>query len=333
MQFFKFDFLVWLDCAGQGDLYGHARRASSRCSTRCRPTHPHVVFQIDETNDYRLFPFESVSRGPTWFQNGAPDPDRLLHNLWTLSPYVPAFALGQKALAGEPWKRWPIDTVMATALLSEIMFVSDLRSMPADVMDAARPWVDFAKAHRAALDGVVFPLLADPLERGWTALQSWDPEAARGVLLAFRQDGAETTRTIALRAVPPGRTLHAARRADGRGRRHRDVRAAARGPSGDDRAAARGAGAAHRACLTARACVASIHSSQRPDAAWRSSWNRYGRRPPNSIWRRRATPPSTEAIRRRGQPSASSISGNGRGASGRSASASSSSRMRSLQRS
>ena len=31
-----------------------------------RAKYPDVVFQIDETNDYRMFPFESVSRGPTW---------------------------------------------------------------------------------------------------------------------------------------------------------------------------------------------------------------------------------------------------------------------------
>jgi hypothetical protein len=206
VRFFKFDFLAWLDCAGQGELWDmHDRFVAMLDALQAK--HPHVVFQIDETNDYRLFPFESVSRGPTWFQNGAPDPDRLLHNLWNLSPYVPAHALGQKALAGEPWKRWPVDTVMATALLSEIMFVSDLRTMPEDVIAAARPWVDFAKAHRADLDGVVFPLLDDPLARGWTALQSWDPERGRGALLAFRQDAAEPTRTIALRAVPPGRTF------------------------------------------------------------------------------------------------------------------------------
>ena len=36
---------------------------------------------------------------------------------------------------------------------------------------------------------MTYPLLGDPLEKGWTALQSWDPERARGALLAFRQDG------------------------------------------------------------------------------------------------------------------------------------------------
>ena len=34
---------------------------------------------------------------------------------------------------------------------------------------------------------MTYPLLADPLEKGWTALQSWDPERGVGALLAFRQ--------------------------------------------------------------------------------------------------------------------------------------------------
>ncbi len=80
---------------------------------RLRADHPGVTFQIDETNDYRLFPFESVSRGPTWFQNGGPSVTQLLHNLWNLSPYVPTFAIGHKLFAGN-WRadghrhrRWP----------------------------------------------------------------------------------------------------------------------------------------------------------------------------------------------------------------------------------
>jgi hypothetical protein len=172
---------------------------------RLRRDHPEVTFQIDETNDYRLFPFESAARGPMWFQNGTPSPDRLLHNLWDLSPWVPAAALGQHFLGGQQWKDHPVDTLMAVALLSHMTFFSDLRQVPPQVLDAARPWVDFYLRHRELLAGVVYPLLADPLQKGWTALQSWDPEVGQGALLAFRQDDGEATRTIALRNVPPGR--------------------------------------------------------------------------------------------------------------------------------
>ncbi len=206
VTYFKFDFLVWLDCAGQGDLYDY-REAFMAMLDRLERDHPDVTFQIDETNDYRLFPFESVARGPSWFQNGAPGPDRLLHNIWNLSPYVPAFSLGQHALGGKAYDQHPVDELMAAALLSHVTFFSDLRTLPDSVVDQAAPWLAFYKRNRDLLDGVVYPLLDDPLKKGWTALQSWDPERGRGALLAFRQDSEDDTRTIALRDVPPGRTF------------------------------------------------------------------------------------------------------------------------------
>jgi hypothetical protein len=207
VTYFKFDFLVWLDCAGQGDLYDY-REAFMAMLDRLERDHPDVTFQIDETNDYRLFPFESVVRGPSWFQNGSPGPEQLLHNIWNLSPYVPAFSLGQHALGGKAYEQYPVDELMAVALLSHVTFFSDLRTLPDSVIDQARPWLDFYKSNRGLLGGVVYPLLGDPLEKGWTALQSWDPEKGQGALLAFRQDSDEESRTIALRDVPPGRTFH-----------------------------------------------------------------------------------------------------------------------------
>jgi len=205
VRFFKFDFLAWLDCAGQGDLYA-MHDAFVAMLDRLRRAYPDVVFEIDETNDYRLFPFESVVRGPTWFQNGSPPPPQLLHELWDLSPYVPASAIGQKLLAGDLYRSYPVATLMAGALLSHVIVASDLRSLPDGVIDAARPWLDFYRAHATReLGGVVYPLLDDPLKRGWTALQSWDPDAGRGALLVFRQDSPEATRRVALVNVPPAR--------------------------------------------------------------------------------------------------------------------------------
>lgn len=214
VSYFKFDFLVWLDCAGQGDFYDH-REAFIAMLDRLRRDHPSVTFQIDETNDYRLFPFESVTRGPSWFQNGSPPPDRLLHNLWNLSPYVPAFSLGQHALGGRAYRDHPVPTLMAASLLSHVTFFTDLRELPPEVVDAAAPWTAFHRRHRDLLDGVVYPLLSDPLEKGWTALQSWDPDKGEGALLAFRQDAGEASRRIALRNVPPGRRFRLLRAPDG----------------------------------------------------------------------------------------------------------------------
>jgi hypothetical protein len=218
VRYFKFDFLVWLDCLegpdGFRDLY-EFHDAFVAMLDRLRADHPEVTFQIDETNDYRLFPFESVTRGPTWFQNGGPTVDRMLHNLWNLSPYVPTFALGQNALANRDFARYPVDTLMASALLSHITFFNDVRSLPDAVVDRVGVWTRFFEQHRALFGGVVYPLLNDPLELGWTALQAWDPDAGAGALLAFRQSSDQDQRRIALVNVPPGRRFELVSAPDG----------------------------------------------------------------------------------------------------------------------
>ena len=206
VRYLKFDFLVWLDCAGQGDLYDYQDRFVGMLD-RLERDYPAVTFQIDETNDYRLFPFLSVTRGPSWFQNGTPEPDRLLHNLWNLSPFVPTWSIGQHFLGGGSFRKHPVDTLMAAALPSHMTYFSDLTALPADVVDRARAWLDFYKAHRDRLTGVTYPLLEDPLEKDWTALQSWNADTASGALYAFRQQSGDATKTIALQNVPPGRTF------------------------------------------------------------------------------------------------------------------------------
>jgi hypothetical protein len=95
-------------------------------------------------------------------------------------------------------------------------YFSDLRTLPAGVIDEARPWIDFYTRHRDLLTEVVYPLLDDPIGKGWTALQSWDPDAGRGALLAFRQDSDATSARIALRNVPPGRRFDLFRAPDDR---------------------------------------------------------------------------------------------------------------------
>jgi hypothetical protein len=207
VTYFKFDFLMWLDCAGQGSMQDY-QDAFVAMLDRLRASFPKVTFEIDETNDYRLFPFASVSRGPSWFQNGTPTPDRLLHNLWDLAPYIPTESLGQHFLGGRQYEKYPVDTLMAAALLSAPTFFSDLRALPEPVVKQAARWTRFYAQHREQLtEGVTYPLLADPLGKGWTALQTWDPERARGALLAFRQSASATSVRVALRAVPAGRVF------------------------------------------------------------------------------------------------------------------------------
>jgi hypothetical protein len=203
VEYFKFDFLVWLDCVGQGDLY-EFKEAFGAMLDRLIAKHPHVTFTVDETNDYRLFPFESITRGPSWFQNGSPEPHQLLHNIWNLSPWIPASYIGQHFLGGRQYEHYPVDTLMAAALTSHMTFFSDLRQLPDSVVQKAAPWIAFYKANRAAFTQMVYPLLDDPFNQGWTALQSWNPEEGFGALLTFRQKGAAATQAVPMTAVPDG---------------------------------------------------------------------------------------------------------------------------------
>ena len=209
VEYFKFDFLVWLDCAGQGDMYDY-HDAFMAMVDRLQADYPDVTFSIDETNDYRLFPFESISRGPAWFQNGSPTYSNLLHNLWNMSPFIPTSYVGQHFLGNrEENSTIPVDTLMAAALPSHMTFFSDLRAQftPPALVDQAAPWTAFYKENRDLLGGMAYPLLDDPIEGGWTALQPWDAELGRGSLLAFRQGSDDATKTISLRNVPAGMTF------------------------------------------------------------------------------------------------------------------------------
>lgn len=209
VSYFKFDFLVWLDCAGQGDMYDY-HDAFVAMLDRLQRDYPKVTFQIDETNDYRLFPFESVSRGPAWFQNGSPTYSNLLHNLWNLSPYIPTYYVGQQFLGrGEEFGKIPTGTLMAAAMPSHMTFFSDLRERftPPAKIDEAAPWTAFYKQYRDLLGGMAYPLLGDPIQGGWTALQPWDPERGQGSLLVFRQGSDDATKTVALENVPPDMTF------------------------------------------------------------------------------------------------------------------------------
>jgi hypothetical protein len=200
-RYFKFDFMVWLDCGGVNDLYQN-HDAVLEMFDRILRDHPDVTLQVDETNDYRMFPFESVMRAPSWFQNGSPASRQLLHNLWNLNPYVPGFSLGQAVLGSH--RTEDVDMLMAAALPSHITFWADLRELPPAVIDEAAPWIAFYKRYRDELSQMTYPLLEDPLKNGWTALQAWDPEEARGALYAFRQTSNDGTKRIGLRNVPPG---------------------------------------------------------------------------------------------------------------------------------
>ncbi|MEA2434160.1 MAG: alpha-galactosidase [Actinomycetota bacterium] len=202
VTYFKFDFLAWVDCAGVDTVTAYDYRESFiRMMDRLIADHPNVTFQIDETNDYRLFPFESVARGPSWYANGSPKSNEALHNLWVLNPYVPGFTLGQATLGGQRGQL-SNDYLMAIALGSHMTFFTNLTSLSEQQITDARRWTDLYKAHRDRFATFTYPLLGDPLPGdNWTALQPWNPETGTGALLAFRQDTDEVAKTISLRGI------------------------------------------------------------------------------------------------------------------------------------
>ena len=200
VSYFKFDFMVWLDCAGVDTVTAYDYRESFiRMLDRLIEAHPSVTFQIDETNDYRLFPFESAYRGPSWYANGSPKTNEALHNLWILSPYVPASTLGQAAIRGGD----PVTAErMASSLTSHMTFFSDLTKLSEADVAMVRRWTDLYRAERDRFTALTYPLLDDPLAGDtWTGLQPWNPETGEGALLVFRQASADETRTVPLRGI------------------------------------------------------------------------------------------------------------------------------------
>ena len=212
---------------------------------RLQRDHPGVTFQIDETNDYRLFPFESVSRAPSWFQNGSPAPDHLLHNLWNLSPVRarllarPARARG-RALEAPP-RRDPDGGGAAQP--------HHLLQRPAQ---AARGGASTRRPPGCASTALTATCSPRCSTRCWrTRSRSAGPhssrgipDAGRGALLAFRQDAEDPERRIPLRERPAGAALRPHRGPDRRLRGHGQLGGADPGPG---RAAAREAPGARAA--------------------------------------------------------------------------------------
>ena len=205
-RYFKFDFMVWIDCVNPmpSDMYRY-RELFVAMVDRLHALHPDVTFQVDETNDYRNWPFESVVRGPSWFQNGSPSPDLLLHNLWTVAPYVPTYSIGQATLGGSSLANFGVDYMMAMSMLSHVTFWRDLTRPALTPEQVARIkfWTDLYKAHRDELGRtVVYPLLGDPAGgTTWSVLQPWNPDTQRGYVFAFRQNTSEATVTVRLRGI------------------------------------------------------------------------------------------------------------------------------------
>lgn len=204
---FKFDYVTWVDCPPHDyldyeDAYAHWVAAQEAA-------HPGVTFELDETNDQRLFPFRSVALGPSWFDNGhlqsSTYPARLLHDIWSAAPWLPPSTLGFGTYDGDLAAPYTPDYLMPIALLGHVTFWSDLTKLtPGQVAETAW-WLAWYRAHRAGLGGLVYEdSSTDPLDgKAWAALQPW--QGRRGYLFLFSQAGGTQTETVALQGLEPGR--------------------------------------------------------------------------------------------------------------------------------
>ncbi|HVL32039.1 MAG TPA: hypothetical protein VM600_00475, partial [Actinomycetota bacterium] len=202
-RYFKFDFLVWVDCAGADPVTMYEYHDDFvQMLDEVIAAYPDVTYQVDDTNDHRMFPFETIARGPSWFLNGGPTQQHALYTAWNVAPYVPGSALGMRSLSSSDRRALGIDACMAAAITSHLTF-----SFPIDdeLTSAERSqvkrWTDFYRANRDTLTGFTYPLADDPRENGWTALQPWNGDSQSGWLLAYRQQAENGSTSIRLRGL------------------------------------------------------------------------------------------------------------------------------------
>ena len=205
---FKFDFTTWVDCPPHDYLDYEDAFVSLVRTFEAR--HPDVTFELDETNDQRLWPFESAALGPSWFDNGhlhgSTAQAKLLHDLWTAAPWLPTSSIAFGTYDGTLGAPYTVDYLMPMTLLSHVTFWTDLTKLStADARETAR-WIAWYRAHRADLGGLVYEDTAtDPIDgRSWAAFQPW--RDGHGELFAFRQAGGRASERIALHGTAPNAT-------------------------------------------------------------------------------------------------------------------------------
>ena len=200
---FKFDDVTWVDCPPHDyldyeDAYVHWVHLQEQL-------HPGVTFELDETNDQRLWPFRSAALGPSWFDNGhlqgSTYPARLLHDVWSSAPWLPPSSLGFGLYDDSVLNTYSVDYLMPIALLGHITFWTDLTQLSSDQLSETAWWISWYEAHRSDLQGVVYEDSGtDPIDgSSWAAFQPWDGD--HGYLFAFRQGGANDTDTVKLQGL------------------------------------------------------------------------------------------------------------------------------------
>ena len=200
---FKFDFQTWVDCPPHD--YLDYEQGFVSLVREMEAAHPEVTFEFDETNDQRMWPFESVALGPSWFDNdhthGSTTQAKQLHDLWSAAPWMAPSTIGFGLYDGTLGGQYTAGYLMPMAILGHVTFWTDLTQLSAADRAETAWWISWYEAHRDALGGAVYEdTTADPIDgTSWAALQPWRHGA--GYLFAFRQGGAAASQSIALQGV------------------------------------------------------------------------------------------------------------------------------------
>ena len=200
VRYLKFDFQAWVDCPPHD--YNDYEEAFAAWVESLKVAHPEVTFSFDETNDQRMYAFESVARGPSWFDNAhghaLPDgtsvskPAQILHDVWMAAPWIPPSTLGIGLFdSGTLDAGFSADFLLPAAALTHMTFWTDLTKLTDAEKATTSGWLEWYHEHATELGGLVYRLTdADPWDGVSAAVfQPWDPATDSGFLFAFRQAG------------------------------------------------------------------------------------------------------------------------------------------------
>ena len=206
---FKFDFMTWVDCPPHD--YADYEDAFVKIVHTMEAENPGVTFELDETNDQRAWPFESAQIGPSWFDNGhlhgSTAVAKLLHDVWSASPWVPTWSIGAGVYDDNgTLSSYGVDFLYPLAMLTHTTFWTDLTKLAGSDVDETAWWINWYKANRNSLGPAVYELTStDPLDgKAWAAWQPWSGD--RGYVFAFNQSGTGDTDNLKLQHVDPGTT-------------------------------------------------------------------------------------------------------------------------------
>jgi hypothetical protein len=205
---FKFDFMAWTDCPPHD--YNDYEDAFAAWVDRLEAKHPTVTFETDETNDQRMWAFESAARGPTWFDNthghktvtGATvgRAAQLLHDVWMAAPWITPSTIGAGTFDGTLDDGYDASYLLPIACLTHWTFWTDLTKLSPQVQAETKWWIDWYHAHASALRGGAYELsAADPYDGA-------APVAFQisNYLFAFRQSG--DAPAVTLQSLDPSKT-------------------------------------------------------------------------------------------------------------------------------